>query len=121
MKINYFFQIGQQIRIKNAANIEHSFYIEACSHDELLVSSHGYACASIKSLPPTNLVFAKSKILKGLKYTTGDKINLITRDGKKHEMFISYILDDSLVISPTRKPSFSSLKWILKMMDTFLD
>jgi|GEM_PF-5228045 len=115
-----FFKLGEKVQI-NFPNVgEKIFVVEAFTEDELALAGPETKLSSINNFPAKEVVFASSTIFDGKRITKGDKVKLTNKEGKVIDVYIAYILNkDSLIVSKNKEPSFSSLKWLLKLMSNF--
>lgn len=111
--------LGESIYLSGPELFGMKFVVKAQADDEYIMSP--FTEKQTFEFPKSNVVIGKTAFINQKKVSTGDKIQVSTKEGKKMDMYVSYILDkDSIVLSIKNKPSLSSLKWIIKMMDYFI-
>lgn len=104
-----FFRIGDDVEFKDEDKSD-ILEVLAKSDDEVLLS------VSSGDYPRNEIVIARTSIINGVKYRIGDKVKVRTKN-KDMVMYISYLLDKkALVLSFKKKPSYSSIKWLLRLM-----
>lgn len=107
-------KLGQLVRINNTPNGQSEFVYEVtgASEDDVVLNR-----GESKDRDCGHIVLARKIRIDGSDYVVGDKVFLETKDKKKREMYITYITNkDMIVLSFKKKPSYSSLKWLLKLM-----
>lgn len=114
------FRIGDDVEFKSEDKSD-LLEIFAKSEDELVVIGRTIASSTLADFKRGKIIIANKINIKGVKYSVGDRISIRTKDNKEVQMFINYLIGtDALVLSFTKNPSFSSLKWILTLMSHYL-
>ena len=93
------------------------FLVRAKSEDEIIIMSPHSIFASDTVFPSNQVIIGNVTSLNGYKIKNGDNVQLVTKNGKKISMYVSYTIGkDGLVLSLKKKATHSVLKWLLKLM-----
>jgi hypothetical protein len=93
----------------------------AKSEDEVVIVGKAMSTECLSSFQKGEIIIANKVNINGVKYAIGDKVKVATKSNKVVKMYVNYLIGkDAIVLSFKKNPSFSSLKWILRLMEHVL-
>lgn len=108
---------GDKIDVTFSNGIRSILYIQGKTEDELLAIGPKAVFASTNNYPSKSIVLAVARTYQGSRLNTGEKVVVVTKEGKSLQMYITQFLDsDAFVLSLKNNSSSTTLKWLLDLM-----
>lgn len=109
--------VGDKIKVQFNKNVSTVLFIQAKTEDEVLAVGLHEIFGTIERYPTSTIILGAYRSYRGVNLNSGDKVVVVTKDGKPLEMYISHFLDkDSFVLSMKKNGTPNTLKWLLDMM-----